>query len=205
MASCVSLSPVLAESWQPIQASASYVAKIREVWAHTVTNSEQPTSSVSLDSGSFTVVPARPVEDGSEEGPTAHSTGLGLPLSRALAKAGGGWLGLEDSSPAVITRRRAPSASRRVSDELSASQVARDEPDMTRYWCVMAAPPVVKDIVLAVASPLPGGVNTPGGPLMTHVVEVSSLSPGATSASARPGPLRPVGACPWQHLDELLN
>jgi hypothetical protein len=33
--------------------------------------------------------------------PVTHTTGLGLPLSRALAKAGGGWLGLEDSDATV--------------------------------------------------------------------------------------------------------
>jgi hypothetical protein len=34
---------------------------------------------------------------GIESAPTSFSTGLGLPLSRALAKAGGGWVGLECS------------------------------------------------------------------------------------------------------------
>ena len=38
-----------------------------------------------------------PPEAGRDLGPTSNSTGLGLPLSRALAKAGGGWLGLSDS------------------------------------------------------------------------------------------------------------
>ena len=45
------------------------------------------------DGAPFTDVP--PVLTGSDDcgGPTPHTTGLGLPLSRALAKAGGGWLG----------------------------------------------------------------------------------------------------------------
>ena len=51
-----------------------------------------------LDPSLYTLVPPDAVPPDSAVGPTSNSTGLGLPLSRALAKAGGGWLGLSDSS-----------------------------------------------------------------------------------------------------------
>ena len=65
--------------------------------------------------------------DGVARGPVPTSTGLGLPLSRALAKAGGGWLGLE-----FVTREHDTTAqlceSRRQSDiserELSMAEAA---------------------------------------------------------------------------------
>ena len=43
-----------------------------------------------LDPEFFHIIPP----GDSDAGPTVNTTGLGLPLSRALAKAGGGWLGL---------------------------------------------------------------------------------------------------------------
>ena len=42
-----------------------------------------------------------PSATGREASPTPYTTGLGLPLSRALAKAAHGWLGLEDCTWAV--------------------------------------------------------------------------------------------------------
>ena len=59
---------------------------------------------VRLDDEVYTLIPPRSAADGTSDGPTPHSTGLGLPLSRALTKAGGGWLGLEDDVVAVESR-----------------------------------------------------------------------------------------------------
>ena len=53
-----------------------------------------PPVCAALDSRLYHLVPA---DEGNDHGPTGNSTGLGLPLSRALAKACGGWLGLTDS------------------------------------------------------------------------------------------------------------
>ena len=58
--------------------------------AHT----NDPIVTAALDPSQYTLVPP---EEGNNPGPTNNSTGLGLLLSRALAKAGGGWLGLADS------------------------------------------------------------------------------------------------------------
>ena len=83
-----------------------------------------------------------------------YTTGLGLPLSRALAKAGNGWLGLDDtcvssqapppslmtasssgsSGPASTsgTSRRGPGPYR-ASDDSPAAHI------ITHYWCVLEA------------------------------------------------------------------
>ena len=68
------------------------------VWQHALSTSGPLPTSGALDDASFTMVPPRRLGDG-EDGPTAHSTGLGLPLSRALAKVAGGWLGLQGCLP----------------------------------------------------------------------------------------------------------
>jgi hypothetical protein len=78
-----------------------------------------------------------------------YTTGLGLPLSRALAKAANGWLGLDDtcvlssppgsissgsSAPApvqVVGSRRAPDD--RAGDDSHAVHI------ITHYWCVVEA------------------------------------------------------------------
>ena len=93
-----------------------------------------------------------------------HTTGLGLPLSRALARAGGGWLGLEDSTPVVspATSRRlspdcgnlragaaaAPSGAVTVSRSGTVDTTCAHAGAMTRYWCVMDAPRVDGDAAI---------------------------------------------------------
>ena len=69
------------------------------------------------------------VRDG-ELGPTANTTGLGLPLSRALARAGGGWLCLDE----VQEARDLPDC--RASAPSTAGNTANTEPvDLTtHYW-----------------------------------------------------------------------
>ena len=97
-------------------------------------------------------------------GPAKHTTGLGLPLSRALAMCGNGWLGLEEEpeeswegSPSDAHHHPSPSSSqplsgsRRVASRTgSMFQMLRlgsttsmrggyrqDERYQTRYWCVI--------------------------------------------------------------------
>ena len=73
----------VAEGWQPIKAKPSHVALIRKVWHRGVATCR------SMDAP-YVDVPALEVrEGGAVAAPTPYTTGLGLPLSRALAKAGG--------------------------------------------------------------------------------------------------------------------
>jgi hypothetical protein len=82
VASVSARSLLLAEGWQPIKASPSHVAAIRKVWHRGVATLR------SMDAP-FVPVPAPEVrEGGMVAAPTPYTTGLGLPLSRALAKAG---------------------------------------------------------------------------------------------------------------------
>ena len=74
---------------------------MREVWLQSQSQlSSQPSpddvqSLKQAAASEFVIVPAL---GSGEDGPTANTTGLGLPLSRALAKSGGGWLGLESDA-----------------------------------------------------------------------------------------------------------
>ena len=100
------MSPLpFAESWQPIAADDDYKARMHSVWLQSwkqhdsdetlseFIKNDSPPELSAMDER-YTSVPP---EAGRDLGPTSNSTGLGLPLSRALAKAGGGWLGLSDS------------------------------------------------------------------------------------------------------------
>ena len=107
------------ESWLPIQAPPEYVVRMRSLWLDCMHSfSIDAVSSQDVDAAAYTVVPAVPEASGGT-GPTPFSTGLGLPLSRALAKAGGGWLGLEDGS--VVATARSVSQTRRSSFNDSAA------------------------------------------------------------------------------------
>jgi hypothetical protein len=82
---------------------------------------------------------------------TRYTTGLGLPLSRALANSGNGWLGLEDTCPDSATGPASltlmdthglpvtvePSKSTRIAGPGDASQPPQHI--VTQYWCVMEA------------------------------------------------------------------
>ena len=101
--SSLNVTCVTAESWQPSAADDGYKQRMRQLWLQSwsrVASSEYfaggdgPPVAATLDPSQYTLVPP---EQGNSTGPTNNSTGLGLPLSRALAKAGGGWLGLADS------------------------------------------------------------------------------------------------------------
>ena len=50
----------------------------------------------------YATVPPPARAEGVDSGPTPYTTGLGLPLSRALARAGNGWLGLDDDVGALL-------------------------------------------------------------------------------------------------------
>jgi hypothetical protein len=83
------------------------------------------------------------VRDG-ELGPTANTTGLGLPLSRALACAGGGWLSLDEveevhgapsgqPGSAASTPATSSTAIKSLATPISTEPVELT----THYWCVM--------------------------------------------------------------------
>ena len=118
------------ESWQPSNADESYVSRMRQLWTEswqrpvedidmveylnalvdhnpltTAVIPGPPLVQQSLNASTYTIVAARP---GVDQKPTGNSTGLGLPLSRALAKAAGGWIGLADSLGAGCTSPAKP-------------------------------------------------------------------------------------------------
>ena len=109
-----------AESWQASAADDGYKQRMRQLWlqawrpdhrfaaidysayldgASGRVDDDGPPVAATLDPSQYTLVPP---EEGNSTGPTNNSTGLGLPLSRALAKAGGGWLGLADSVELLV-------------------------------------------------------------------------------------------------------
>jgi hypothetical protein len=66
-----------------------------------------------------------------ELGPTVNTTGLGLPLSRALAVAGGGWLSLDE----VCHSHPGPGPRVEVDTAESAGCTSDDDVDLTTmYW-----------------------------------------------------------------------
>ena len=126
-----------------------------------------------------------PAESGNESGPTAYSTGLGLPLSRALAKANNGWLGLEDSDHCGVDGHRithsittalprshpsTPASPAHLAGSspawnniLSASTLNGGD-GLTFYWAVLEAPPVppsATGTVLTVSIDGGGGGDVP--------------------------------------------
>lgn len=61
------------------------------------------------------------------------STGLGLPLSRSFALAGGGWAGIEDVEKPVLSKRYSW-----TSDTGTASVTVQEvDPSWTQFWAVM--------------------------------------------------------------------
>lgn len=83
------------------------------------------------------------VRDG-ELGPTANTTGLGLPLSRALACAGGGWLSLDEvedvhGAPSGQPNSAASTPATSSTAIKSPATPINTEPVelTTHYWCVM--------------------------------------------------------------------
>jgi hypothetical protein len=83
------------------------------------------------------------VRDG-ELGPTANTTGLGLPLSRALACAGGGWLSLDEveevqSAPSGQPGSTASTpAISSTAIKSPATPISTEPVELTtHYWCVM--------------------------------------------------------------------
>ncbi len=74
---------VVAESWRPTTASPEYIHRLRSLWRVALGVSRaDPSPPVAIP----------PLTGAHESAPTPYTTGLGLPLSRALAKAGNGWL-----------------------------------------------------------------------------------------------------------------
>ncbi len=74
--------------------------------------------------------------------PTVHTTGLGLPLSRALAVAGGGWVGLENLVTAPVgAMSLLPVVTGRHSADTVVPMVPSPSPAATQFWCVLETPP----------------------------------------------------------------
>jgi hypothetical protein len=130
---------------------------MRGVWEDALLHVGPLPNGTRLDTAEFKLVPPVRVDPGGE-GPVPHTTGLGLPLSRALSKAMGGWLGLEANLPGGVTPERARYS--RVTDALSTpnlSGTGTPTPpvrDMTYFWCVLEAPraelpPLVSDTVVS--------------------------------------------------------
>ncbi len=139
-----------AESWQPCRADPAHIARCRAFL-------QQAAAVGAGDVGAFIpVLPPAGGEPGS--GPTPYTTGLGLPLSRALARAGNGWLGLDDlelaprgvsaaappSLPAVSgTDAAAPTAAATVPGPAVAlaaeGSTAAGPRGVTTFWCVLEA------------------------------------------------------------------
>jgi hypothetical protein len=95
-------------------------------------------------------------------GPSKHTTGLGLPLSRALAMCGGGWLGLEDEAEdewecelqeqmleqhhkqyrvqlqaQAQAQTRAQSSTHQSLSRALSQHLPSERRYQTRYWCVI--------------------------------------------------------------------
>ena len=193
---------------------------MREVWAAAIEGCGGYPTGTRLPALGFHAVPPRR-GDGSDDGPVAHTTGLGLPLSRALANAMGGWLGLESSlplpmhgpgAPLSLPRNGSPHtdgssgfASAELHSAGSPASGSSDVHDMTHFWCVLEAPlaeldPDASEAVVAVTAlfPDPPAVVTPGpsrgdGADRRYTPPVSSLPRGSSPVMMRTVNLSPGG------------
>ena len=89
-------------------------------------------------------------------GPLPYSTGLGLPLSRALAKAGNGWLGLFDVVLSDdLSQRPLASADHGAAEGDSGSNEAVSSRWVLVAWCRVAKGQLATHCSLVARPPLP--------------------------------------------------
>ena len=122
-----------------MRAPASHIKKMHEVWVSSWDEVVSRPNSQVLDPNVYTVVPAE-APDTTIGGPSGLSapSALGLPLSRALAKAAYGWLGLEDSRVSFSVKVVGGNTdSGRVHAYSPAAVVAPAGPGMLWLWCVL--------------------------------------------------------------------
>jgi hypothetical protein len=159
---------------------------MRQVWL-------QARSFVTQDEHAMvaTVQPVRRADGTVAAAATANSTGLGLPLSRALARAAGGWLGLEDSSAVDCERSVKPQLGTSTADDVesgpSDESVQQRRQPQTLYWAVVRAD--------AVPIELGVGESKPGSPSSAVNATASSPDTGAV-VSVLPSEVYRVGMLP---------
>ncbi len=103
-----------------------------------------------------------------------YTTGLGLPLSRALAKAGNGWLGLDDTCVSSSSTSSSGLSSSGSSAPAGGKGLPRRAPGygvgeeshavhiVTHYWCVLEATDSVSSRAHEIESTLPIGGSLRG-------------------------------------------
>ena len=113
---------------------------MHDIWVSSWDDAVSRPNAQALDANVYTVVPP----DSDATGPPANASGLyaptalGLPLSRALAKAANGWLGLEDSSVAFNVKVvGGVPATGRVHAYSPAAVVGAPGPGVLWYWAVL--------------------------------------------------------------------
>jgi hypothetical protein len=153
--------PGPAESWRPIHADPAHIARCRGIL-------QQAGCLAAACQEPFTdlAATAAPVT-----GPTRYTTGLGLPLSRALARAANGWLGLDDQDlapkPALAAGAGAGAAC--LAPGAGAAR------GITTYWCVMEAPPS--------PAPAPAPAPAPGAATVAQRAVGAAAGAGASAGA----------------------